>query len=215
MWSGLFGLSSQSLQKHGKITAANLKQVLQFWRWWRAVDSFIDWWKERRRCCRRLSVFNVLFWQDGNTALHEVSWHGFSRSVKLLVKAGANVHAKNKVIASTSTSTRVYDKATLEETTFSFPLFPLLFFMTYPFLILFFCSLKNQILLSEVDWDLFRWNIMKICLGFLHSNLCVLLYWHWEIFCTCKMEKKYCYELNRIWTHKRKHKLQPQHEKFI
>lgn len=35
--------------------------------------------------------------QDGNTALHEVSWHGFSQSVKLLVKAGANVHAKNKV----------------------------------------------------------------------------------------------------------------------
>lgn len=38
-----------------------------------------------------------VFCQDGNTALHEVSWHGFSQSVKLLVKAGANVHAKNKV----------------------------------------------------------------------------------------------------------------------
>lgn len=35
--------------------------------------------------------------QDGNTALHEASWHGFSQSVKLLVKAGANVLAKNKV----------------------------------------------------------------------------------------------------------------------
>lgn len=35
--------------------------------------------------------------QDGNTALHEVSWHGFSQAAKQLVKAGANVHAKNKV----------------------------------------------------------------------------------------------------------------------
>lgn len=35
--------------------------------------------------------------QDGNTALHEASWHGFSQSAKLLVKAGANVLAKNKV----------------------------------------------------------------------------------------------------------------------
>uniref|UniRef100_A0A452EUN2 Ankyrin repeat domain 6 n=1 Tax=Capra hircus TaxID=9925 RepID=A0A452EUN2_CAPHI len=34
--------------------------------------------------------------QDGNTALHEASWHGFSQSAKLLVKAGANVLAKNK-----------------------------------------------------------------------------------------------------------------------
>ncbi|XP_070274193.1 ankyrin repeat domain-containing protein 6 isoform X8 [Myotis yumanensis] len=34
--------------------------------------------------------------KDGNTALHEASWHGFSQSVKLLVKAGANVLAKNK-----------------------------------------------------------------------------------------------------------------------
>lgn len=42
--------------------------------------------------------FSPLPFQDGNTALHEVSWHGFSQSVKLLVKAGANVHAKNKVI---------------------------------------------------------------------------------------------------------------------
>ena len=40
----------------------------------------------------------VLLLQDGNTALHEVSWHGFSQSVKLLVKAGANVHSKNKVL---------------------------------------------------------------------------------------------------------------------
>lgn len=49
-----------------------------------------------------VAVINVAFClmshQDGNTALHEVSWHGFSQSVKLLVKAGANVHAKNKVI---------------------------------------------------------------------------------------------------------------------
>uniref|UniRef100_A0A8C1KLG3 Ankyrin repeat domain 6 n=1 Tax=Cyprinus carpio TaxID=7962 RepID=A0A8C1KLG3_CYPCA len=34
--------------------------------------------------------------KDGNTALHEAAWHGFGQSVKLLVKAGANVHAKNK-----------------------------------------------------------------------------------------------------------------------
>ncbi|XP_029800703.1 ankyrin repeat domain-containing protein 6 isoform X5 [Suricata suricatta] len=34
--------------------------------------------------------------EDGNTALHEASWHGFSQSAKLLVKAGANVLAKNK-----------------------------------------------------------------------------------------------------------------------
>lgn len=83
-----------------------------------ALDSFIDWWKDRPRC---LPVFNLLalFWQDGNTALHEVSWHGFSRSVKLLVKAGANVHAKNKVSASAS--------ATVEPT-FPFPLFPLCLF---------------------------------------------------------------------------------------
>lgn len=45
---------------------------------------------------RRLSL------QDGNTALHEVSWHGFSQSVKVLVKAGANVHTKNKVTAAGS-----------------------------------------------------------------------------------------------------------------
>ncbi|MEQ2164306.1 hypothetical protein GOODEAATRI_005288, partial [Goodea atripinnis] len=32
----------------------------------------------------------------GNTALHEVSWHGFTQCVKLLVKAGADVHVKNK-----------------------------------------------------------------------------------------------------------------------
>lgn len=37
------------------------------------------------------------FFEDGNTALHEVSWHGFLQCVKLLVKAGANVHIKNKV----------------------------------------------------------------------------------------------------------------------
>jgi ankyrin repeat protein len=35
--------------------------------------------------------------QDGNTALHEAAWHGFSQSAKLLVKAGANVLARNKV----------------------------------------------------------------------------------------------------------------------
>lgn len=44
------------------------------------------------------SLFCVFcVFQDGNTALHETAWHGFSQSVKLLVKAGANVHAKNKV----------------------------------------------------------------------------------------------------------------------
>lgn len=46
----------------------------------------------------QIFFFFPLPFQDGNTALHEVSWHGFSQSVKLLVKAGANVHAKNKVI---------------------------------------------------------------------------------------------------------------------
>ncbi|XP_044023320.1 ankyrin repeat domain-containing protein 6-like [Siniperca chuatsi] len=35
--------------------------------------------------------------RDGNTVLHEVSWHGFSHCVKLLVKAGAAVHIRNKV----------------------------------------------------------------------------------------------------------------------
>lgn len=44
--------------------------------------------------------------QDGNTALHEVAWHGFSQSAKLLVKAGANIHAKNKVLLSPSKSTK-------------------------------------------------------------------------------------------------------------
>ncbi|KAJ7990862.1 hypothetical protein DPEC_G00291310 [Dallia pectoralis] len=34
--------------------------------------------------------------KDGNTALHEVSWHGFCQSVKLLVEAGADVHVRNK-----------------------------------------------------------------------------------------------------------------------
>ena len=45
-------------------------------------------------CC-----FNIIspLRQDGNTALHEVSWHGFSQCVKLLVKAGADAHIKNKV----------------------------------------------------------------------------------------------------------------------
>lgn len=38
-----------------------------------------------------------VFTQDGNTALHEAAWHGFSQSAKLLVKAGANVLARNKV----------------------------------------------------------------------------------------------------------------------
>ncbi|CAJ1074233.1 ankyrin repeat domain-containing protein 6-like isoform X2 [Xyrichtys novacula] len=33
---------------------------------------------------------------DGNTALHEVSWHGFSHCVKLLTKAGADIHIRNK-----------------------------------------------------------------------------------------------------------------------
>uniref|UniRef100_A0A8C0WS43 Ankyrin repeat domain-containing protein 6 n=1 Tax=Castor canadensis TaxID=51338 RepID=A0A8C0WS43_CASCN len=33
--------------------------------------------------------------KDG-TALHEASWHGFSQSAKLLIKAGANVLARNK-----------------------------------------------------------------------------------------------------------------------
>uniref|UniRef100_A0A3B4BU32 Ankyrin repeat domain 6b n=1 Tax=Pygocentrus nattereri TaxID=42514 RepID=A0A3B4BU32_PYGNA len=37
-----------------------------------------------------------LFQQEGNTALHEVAWHGFSQCVKALVKAGASVHVKNK-----------------------------------------------------------------------------------------------------------------------
>ncbi|XP_049320224.1 ankyrin repeat domain-containing protein 6 [Astyanax mexicanus] len=37
-----------------------------------------------------------LFQQEGNTALHEVAWHGFSQSVKVLVKAGANLHIQNK-----------------------------------------------------------------------------------------------------------------------
>ena len=39
----------------------------------------------------------VFVLQDGNTALHEVSWHGFYQCVKLLVKAGADVNVKNKV----------------------------------------------------------------------------------------------------------------------
>lgn len=50
---------------------------------------------------RSQSLDNVLscpcFTQDGNTALHEAAWHGFSQSAKLLVKAGANVLARNKV----------------------------------------------------------------------------------------------------------------------
>ncbi len=50
----------------------------------------------QRLCCLYCS-------QDGNTALHESAWHGFSQSVKLLVKAGANVHAKNKVTADCNT----------------------------------------------------------------------------------------------------------------
>lgn len=44
-------------------------------------------------------LYFLYFSQDGNTALHEAAWHGFGQSVKLLVKAGANVHAKNKVKA--------------------------------------------------------------------------------------------------------------------
>jgi len=39
----------------------------------------------------------IFFHQEGNTALHEVSWHGFSACVKVLVKAGADVQVKNKV----------------------------------------------------------------------------------------------------------------------
>lgn len=46
-----------------------------------------------------------MFPQDGNTALHEAAWHGFSQSVKLLVKAGANVHAKNKVTSAAKAKT--------------------------------------------------------------------------------------------------------------
>lgn len=55
-------------------------------------------------CClskKSQTVGNILssnvFTQDGNTALHEAAWHGFSQSAKLLVKAGANVLARNKV----------------------------------------------------------------------------------------------------------------------
>lgn len=54
--------------------------------------------------------------QDGNTALHEAAWHGFSQSVKLLVKAGANVHAKNKVTSAATartTSTQLFAYSTV------------------------------------------------------------------------------------------------------
>lgn len=58
---------------------------------------------------QRRAVFQWLYFlyfsQDGNTALHESAWHGFSQSVKLLVKAGANVHAKNKVKATATAKT--------------------------------------------------------------------------------------------------------------
>jgi len=33
--------------------------------------------------------------QHGNTALHEASWKGYSRSVAVLGKARANLHLKN------------------------------------------------------------------------------------------------------------------------
>ena len=36
--------------------------------------------------------------QQGNTALHEASWNGFSSTVQLLVTSGANVHLLNKVL---------------------------------------------------------------------------------------------------------------------
>lgn len=42
--------------------------------------------------------------KEGNTALHEVSWHGFSSCVKLLVKAGADVNIRNKVGATITDS---------------------------------------------------------------------------------------------------------------
>lgn len=50
-----------------------------------------------RRPRRQFDVgcFRVL--KEGNAALHEVSWHGFSSCVKLLVKAGADVNIRNKV----------------------------------------------------------------------------------------------------------------------
>lgn len=43
-----------------------------------------------------MTVCPVSF-EDGNTALHEVSWHGFCQCVKLLVRAGADGHIRNKV----------------------------------------------------------------------------------------------------------------------
>lgn len=122
-----------------------------------------------------MSVFNVLFWQDGNTALHEVSWHGFSRSVKLLVKAGANVHAKNKVIASTSAS--IQDKVTLEEPSFSVLLFLLCYFYNVSFPHLIFSSLTNQIFLSGKVRDLFRQNINIYVEAFCTATCVVILTW--------------------------------------
>lgn len=56
------------------------------------------------RCTRDAAFFFCFIWQDGNTALHEVAWHGFSQSVKLLVKAGAHIQAKNKVLLLSSNS---------------------------------------------------------------------------------------------------------------
>ncbi|XP_029983525.1 ankyrin repeat domain-containing protein 6 isoform X2 [Sphaeramia orbicularis] len=38
----------------------------------------------------------LCFVEECNTALHEASWHGFSQCVKQLVKAGADVHVRNK-----------------------------------------------------------------------------------------------------------------------
>lgn len=56
--------------------------------------SILAFYSERLICEKFLMV--VCF-EDGNTALHEVSWHGFTHCVKLLVKAGADVHMRNKV----------------------------------------------------------------------------------------------------------------------
>lgn len=47
-------------------------------------------------------VVVLCVFEDGNTALHEASWHGFVQCVKLLIRAGADVHVKNKVTVNKS-----------------------------------------------------------------------------------------------------------------
>lgn len=47
-----------------------------------------------------LELFALVFLQNGNTALHEAAWNGYSQTLQILIFRGAEVQLMNKVIGS-------------------------------------------------------------------------------------------------------------------